>query len=105
MPRRPIRELEAPPIEKCVLPDEDGVGPIAGECREGCIDFPAGPRIDDLNLKSCGRAGIFLLAVLAGLTSTAIREAPGSISRTSSRRLPSCSISVSVSIRSSVLNP
>ena len=52
MARRPIRELEAPAIEKCILPDEDGVGPLAGEFRESRIDFAAGARIDDLRLKS-----------------------------------------------------
>ena len=62
MARRPIRELEAPAIEKCILPEEDGVGPLAGECREGRIDFAAGARIDDLRLKSHGTAGRFHLA-------------------------------------------
>jgi hypothetical protein len=80
------------------LREEDGVGPLAGECGEGRIDFAAGARIDDLRLRSYGRAGRFHLApstsrkvvcvltVLAGLTSTAIREALGSISRSSSSR-------------------
>jgi len=54
MARRPIRELEAPAIKKCILPKEDGVGPLAGECREGRIDCAAGARIDDLRLKSYG---------------------------------------------------
>src|SRR5262249_60629290 len=62
MARRPIRELEAPAIEKCILPEEDGVGSLAGECREGRIDFAAGARIDDLHPKSYGRAGRFHLA-------------------------------------------
>jgi len=44
------------------LPEEDGVGPLAGECREGRIDFAAGARIDDLRLKSYGTAGRFHLA-------------------------------------------
>ena len=62
MARRPIRELEAPAIEKWILPKEDGVGPLAGECCENRIDCAAGARIDDLRLKSYGAAGRFHLA-------------------------------------------
>src|SRR5437667_1852408 len=61
-PACPVRELEPPAIEKCILPDEDRVGPLAGECREARIDFSAGPPVDDLRLKSYGTAGCFHLA-------------------------------------------
>jgi len=49
-------------LKNASSPRKTGVGSLAGECREGRIDFAAGARIDDLRLKSYGTAGRFHLA-------------------------------------------
>ena len=41
-------QLEAPAVEKGVLADKDGVGPLAHKGREGRIDLVAGAGVEDL---------------------------------------------------------
>ena len=62
MARRQIDQLDTPAVEKCVVADENRVGPLAHERCEGGIDFAAGAGIEDLDLKPEGAARRFHLA-------------------------------------------
>ena len=57
MARRPIGELQAAAIVKCVLAEEDGVRPLAREYGESGIDLAARAGVKNLDLQSHGAAG------------------------------------------------
>jgi hypothetical protein len=61
MMRRERRELDAPAAEEPVGGDEEGVGTVAHESGEGCLDLAAGARVEYLNLQSEGAPGTVLL--------------------------------------------
>ena len=54
MARRERRKLDAPAGEEPVGGDEEGIGPVAHEGGEGCLDLAAGAGVEDLNLQSEG---------------------------------------------------
>src|SRR5262245_51857956 len=43
-------ELDTPSVEECVVADEEGVGALARNSREGRIDLAAGAGVEDLDL-------------------------------------------------------
>src|SRR5262249_56388158 len=47
-------ELDTPSVEECVVADEEGVGALARNSREGRIDLAAGAGVEDLDLQSHG---------------------------------------------------
>src|SRR5262249_48091838 len=47
-------ELDTPSVEECVVADEEGVGALARNSREGRIDLAAGTGVEDLDLQSHG---------------------------------------------------
>ena len=80
-------------LKKGSTADEKGVGPLAHKGCEGRIDLAAGAGVEDLDLQPDGASRRFHvsqrglgIAALAGLTSTAMRAAAGTSSRSSSSR-------------------
>ena len=93
MARRQVDQLDTPAVEKGVVADEKGVGPLAHKGCEGRIDLAAGAGVEDLDLQPHGAGSrstslnvVSVFAALAGLTSTATRVAAGTSSRRSSSR-------------------
>src|SRR5262245_39646525 len=93
MTRRQIGELNASVGVECVRGDEEGVGALASESREGRLDLATGAGIQNFDLHAeDGSSRLHIsergrrVRALVGLTSTATRAAPGSRSRNSSRR-------------------
>ena len=79
--------------------DKKAVGRLANKDRERGIDLAAGAGVEDLNLQPYGASGPFhipqcnsVAGALVGFTSTAIRTAAGTNSRSSSSRFNSNSI-------------
>ena len=98
MARRERRKLHAPAGEEAVGGDEEGIGALAREGGESRIDLAAGAGVEDLNLQSEGAGGFRYVSQrglggrsLAGLTSTAMRTALGTISCSSPSRLATSS--------------
>src|SRR3954454_22048742 len=98
MARRQINQLDMPAGKKGVGADEQGIGAIAPKSLEGGFDLVAGGGLEDVDLQPEARAAgstslmvVSAFAVLAGLTSTATRTAPGTSSRNSSSRLATSS--------------
>ena len=54
MRRRERRKLDAPAAEEPIGSDEEGVGPVAHEGGERCLDLAAGAGAEHLNLQSNG---------------------------------------------------
>ena len=84
MARRQVSQLDAPAVEEGVGADEEGVGPLARERCEGCIDLPAGAGVEDLDLHADGARSRLHVSSRwprrlrsVGLTSTATRAAAG----------------------------
>src|SRR5262249_61220742 len=52
--RRERRKLDTSADEERVAGDEQGVGPVAHEDGEGCLDLADGAGVEELNLKADG---------------------------------------------------
>src|SRR5262249_39638805 len=62
MARRHVGQLKSPAVEKTILADENGVGPLAPNSCEGRIDLAAGPGIEYLALSPHGACSRFHLS-------------------------------------------
>ena len=92
-------QLETPGREKGARTDEEGIGPLAPNCRERRIDLAAVAGVHDLDLQSHGAAAVstsfnvISAKKMAVLLSTASRTAPGTRARRSSSRFADSSAS------------
>src|SRR5262245_41743019 len=62
MARRHVGQLKSPAVEKTILADENGDGPLAPQSWEGRIELAAGSGIEDLELLSHGACSRFHLS-------------------------------------------
>src|SRR5262249_8845953 len=96
---RQERQLDTPVVKERGALDEEAVGSFANKACEGRLDLAAAAGIVHLNLQPDGAGGRFasrnvvsVTAASAGLTSTAIRVAPGTSWRRSSNRFAANSV-------------
>jgi hypothetical protein len=55
--RRQVGKLHPPAVEEGVAANEEGVGPLAHKCCEGCVDLAAGSGVEHLDLQPHGASG------------------------------------------------
>ena len=60
--RRSVGQLDTPAGEKGAAADEESVGPLACESREGGIDFLDGTGVEDVDLQPHGTGSQFYVS-------------------------------------------
>ena len=90
--------MHTPGVEKVIGTDEESIDSLAPEVCKGRVDLAAGACVGDLDLQSEGGAAACTsftvdsaFGALAGLTRTATRAIPGTISRSSPSRFAASS--------------